>query len=234
MVRKGFLLASVLLLLNVSSFAQESDPDNPKWTIWAGGIVTIPDGELRLDRGGRKVVEIDVEGGTGYQFGLEYRINEKIGLGLSVTQSDMEYLDNETFATGEILQSSDELKFTLVAAEFNYHLLKNRRLDPYLMMSIGYTSYGKEMQITTELPSSDLGPNPSPELVAFELHKGVNIGIGSGLNFKVRKNWAIGLKTQIILSNLEASIIDDPEADGRDIDLDVNPIIWSLNISKSF
>lgn len=175
-----------------------------------------------------------MEGGIGYQFGLEYLISQKTGLELSIAQSNMEYFDTETFATGEILQSSDQLKFTLISAALNYHLLKNRRLDPYLTLMLGFTSYGNEMQITTELPSSSLGPNPSPELVTFELHQGASIGFGAGLDVEITKSWMIGLKTQINVSNLEASIVNDPEDDGRDIDLTINPIILNLNIVKSF
>ncbi len=39
------------------------------------------------------------------------------------------------------------------------------------------------------------------------------------------------LKTQI---NLQVSIINDPQADARDIDLTVSPIIMSLSIGNFF
>ena len=233
-MKKNSLILIALLFLSSTSKAQNSNTDTQRWRVRTGGILTIPDGELRLDRGSRKVVRIDVEGGIGYLFGLEYLTGEKTGLEMSIAKSNMEYFDTETFATGEILQSSDQLKFTLISAALNYHILKNRRLDPYLTIMVGFASYGNEIQITTELPNSSLGPNPNPELVTFELHQGASIGFGAGLDFEITKSWMIGLKTQINLSNLEASIINDPEDDGRDIDLSVNPIIVSLNIAKSF
>lgn len=214
--------------------AQNSDSGTQRWRVRVGGAITFPDGELRLDRGSRKVVNIDVEGDFGYHLALEYLMGKKAGLEIGIIQSNMEYIDHETFTSGDVLQSSDQLKFTLISAALNYHFLGNRRLDPYLTMTFGFVSYGDQMEITTELPSASLGPDPNPELVTFDLHQGVSLGLGAGLDFEITKNWGLGLKTQLNLSNLEASIVNDPEDDGRDIDLSVNPIIVGLNISRAF
>ncbi len=233
-MRQSIVVLIGLQFLGITSIAQTADADPQRWRARVGGIWTLPDGELQLDRGARKVVNIDVEGGIGYHIGLEYLIGEKAGLEIGMAQSRMEYFDKETFATGEVLQSSDQLRFTMITAAFNYHLLKDSKLDPFLSVQLGYVSYGDKMQITTELPSPSLGPDPNPELVTFDLHAGASLGLGAGLDFEISDTWMIGLKTQLNVNNLEASIINDPEDDGRDIDLSVNPIVVGIHLAKSF
>ncbi len=205
-----------------------------KWRVNVGGGFATADGELVLDRV-RKVVNIDVEGGPGFYFGTEYRLGRKVGIELSLFRSRMKYIDEESFASGGGFESSDILNFTRISSSLNYHFLAKKTVDPYVSLLAGYISYGSELKILTELPSPSLGPNPMPTDVSFDLHGSFSMGLALGADLYLGSGgWFLGPKVQLNISDLEASIINDPEDDGRDIDLSINPLILVLAVGKEF
>ena len=201
-----------------------TSPPSGGWTFRGFLLNVNPDdngaflSRFRAD-GSNERSEVSLESGIGIGAGLEYHINDRVGLEAALLWAD---LDSYFFFDIDVDWADDEDSSSFFAATFgpNFHLTPNSdRVDFYIGPFIGFASLG------------DSTFNVLGETHSREFDTDVLFGAQLGLDISFGDDWGLHLGARYM--DLAVDVEYD-EIEGNEIEMDLNPILLEVGFFKNF
>lgn len=190
-----------------------------------------PDGEIRLVRGDRKVVTNQIDAGAVLDARAELRLGRRWGGSASLVVGGFDHHHVETFTEGEVLSSVNSLRYVAVLLGPTLTVLERNPARLSVGAQFSYNRYTGDFVITGEtvLPPGGVGP-PNVSQRRWALRNDFRGGLSLVLDLSLSNRMAVSLTGRRIVTDFGADIVNDPEDDGQDIDLDFDPLGVALGL----
>lgn len=206
------------MLLGSGAYAEDA-----KWIIRGGGVyaATASDESVSIVSLAPPLNQehrtLSISDGPGLNIGLEYLLNERVGLEIAflVTSHDADVVMTNDLGTFTATDSLGLRTFTFGA---NYHFSTKGR--PRWSVG-GYLAETFSDDVTLNFPG--LGRT---ETLAFDQDYGLGLKAGMDLPFAPGGPWTLSVEGRYLFTILES--------EAGDSDLDLNPIVLSLNVGYRF
>ena len=169
MVKNRIWVVLVVALAAIALVATPAAAQENKWKAFVAAGWVSPSGSEDIDLG-EEVQKIEAGSETGYDFGIEFRLNKLIGL-------ELDYLD----ATHDVEFGGTKVAavdYSPLSLTLNFHLLHTNFLDLYVGPTVSYTQWG---DIKVDEAYQDLLEASSVATdseTSFGAQVGLDIGIG--------------------------------------------------------
>lgn len=211
---RSFWMASVVVVM----CADAALAAEPGWQLRIRGAQVDPDFRFEEvdDVGDRVVVEADSE--IGFGLGLEYRVNNRIGVELAALHASPD-LDLRVESVDELtVTASDGLGFTPITLGVSVHLTTDAPIDVWVAPQVAYVLYD-------DVTVSAMGETESLDVdddFGWGATLGADLGLGDG-------PWSVNAAITYLDTSIEVA---DDEGDSESFDFDT--MIYSVGVGLRF
>jgi len=212
----GWAILAVALVATSAAFADEGDLRLRFGVTWVD-----PTGDLTVDLGvddpdpvkavqQLETVTIEATDAIGAEIGVEYFLNDKLGLDFGVGYADH---DIDASAMGVTLEFGS---ITMMPVTFgaNFHFLRDRELDLYVAPLVSWVMFG-DVELTSDF-AAELGQNE----VAMKDDFGYGAKVGLDVPFGEKWLFTTGLRYMIVAA--------ETDEEGENDEIDIDP--WSVHL----
>lgn len=230
---KFFLLSIILLGFWSNIYGQ----DSTNLPIRFGEInvgYLAPDGQTRLVRGNRKIVTTDMLNTFGFSAKFGYKISKTRYATFSINSANITYELKEDYTGGLKIYSDDDFSITAFNIGLQQYFGKSD-IRLYGAVNVGYVIFLDDIDLLGE---EYLNPLPENEIVVYpykyKTHNYVGFGIDFGIDLDITEHFGFVIGSSLYMTEMRASLVDDPEDDGIDIESSANSLSFSVGMKYSF
>ncbi len=182
--------------------------------------------------GGLEQNSVALDGPTGVGVALEYLFNKRIGIegavliGNADGNVDQDRFDFDPIANTFVpvwIGDDDDVSFTAFTIGVNFHLTPDRRADLYIGPLLGFTQYD----------DGQFNLGRGGFRVDFDDDSALGAQVGVDVPFKRDGRWGFNSALRYLPSSSEVTNFGVPVG-GEDIEIDVDPLLFSAGISIRF
>lgn len=200
----GVMAAMLLGGTSIAHAVEQGD-----WLLRFGVTMVSP------DAGSSGVVPddaIDVDDGTSVSVDFTYMLRENIGIEVLAAYP----FTHDITLNGTKIAETDHLPPTV---SVQYHFQPKSNVRPYVGVGLNYTTFFSE-SITTE--------GTTAGITSLSLDDSFGLALQGGVDFNLTEKWYLNLVLRYI--NIETTA----KTNLPDIDVDINPWVYTLGVGTSF
>ncbi len=208
---------------------------NHDWRISLGIAYTGLDGKYQLIRGTRKTVHGDLSGNISFHLNLSFPTKKKTAFSLAFIQSKADWSNLEDFTNGQQLKSKDSFQSLYILGKARRYFSKDwQRVNPYFGIQLGYAVHWGDIHFKSERQLPEDWSIVNEGSIDFDVHNGVvgGVFVGSDISIGPQNGWLLSPFAAWNYHKLQASILNDPEDDGKDVGQKMNPWMIGTKLSK--
>lgn len=200
----GILIAGLLGGSSIAHAVEKGD-----WLLRFGATMVAPDAS---SSGVVADDAVDVDDATSLSVDVTYMFRDNIGFELLAAYP----FTHDITLNGTKIAETDQLPPTI---SVQYHFRPKTNVRPYAGIGLNYTTFFSE-SITTE------GTNAG--LTSLSLDDSVGLALQGGIDIDISKKWYLNLVLRYI--NIETTA----KTNVGDINVDINPWVYTLGVGTSF
>jgi outer membrane protein len=199
-----------VMLLGGNGIAQAVEQGD--WLLRFGVTMVSPDAGSSGPPGAPDDI-IDVDDGTSLSVDFTYMFRDNIGFELLAAYPFTHDISLDGVGT---VAETDHLPPTL---SVQYHFQPKSNVRPYAGIGVNYTTFFSE---------SITGTGTSAGLTSLSLDDSFGLALQGGIDFDIANNWYVNLVLRYI------SIETTAKTNVGDIDVDINPWVYTLGVGTKF
>ncbi|WP_455219653.1 OmpW/AlkL family protein [Kaarinaea lacus] len=200
----------VMGLLGGNSIAHAVEKGD--WLLRFGVTMVAPDASSSGPAGVLPDDAVDVDDGTSVSEDGTYMFRDNIGFELLAAYP----FSHDITLNGTKIAETDQLPPTF---SVQYHFRPKTNVRPYAGIGLNYTTFFSE-SITTE--------GTSAGLTSLSLDDSIGLALQGGIDIDISKKWYVNLVLRYI--NIETTA----KTNVGDINVDINPWVYTLGVGTSF